>query len=77
MNDLRKSAEMALEALKEIEWSNNSEWQRYRASAAKRDLNAVLEQERGKATPMSAHEFDSWIVKAWGECQEKAWREGK
>lgn len=37
----------------------------------------VQEEREGKATPMTANEFDEWIAKTWVECQKKAWEEDK
>ncbi len=43
-NSLREAALVALDALREIEWSNNSQWQGDRAREAKNVLSAALQQ---------------------------------
>lgn len=44
MSDLRDAARQALEALFEINWSNNSQWQSKRAELVIPALRAALEQ---------------------------------
>jgi hypothetical protein len=44
MTTLREAAKQALEALSEIEWSNNSQWQSKRAESVIPALRAALEQ---------------------------------
>ena len=45
MSDLEQAAQQALEALGEIEWSNNSQWQSDRARGAITTLRQALEQQ--------------------------------
>jgi hypothetical protein len=58
MSDLRNAAEQALEALGEIEWSNNSQWQSDRAREAITALHAALEQPERTLT-------DEKIAELW------------
>ena len=44
MTDLRQAAQQALEALSDIEWSNDSQWQSDRAKVAIIALCAALEE---------------------------------
>jgi len=46
MNDLRTAAQQALEALFEINWSNNSQWQSKRAESVIPALRSALAQQQ-------------------------------
>ncbi len=53
MNELHKAAEMALEALSEIEWSNNSQWQSDRAKVAITALREALAEQPAQQEPVA------------------------
>jgi hypothetical protein len=68
---LREAAQQALEALSEIEWSNNSQWQSKRAESVIPALRAALEQPEQKPVAWIDNSGHPKHIRYWQGVRER------